>query len=232
MIQRNRLFQRTAPSRDAKVFYVFCEGKSRENDYFRYFLELDSRIKLEVIPPEENEDNSPTGLYNKACGFLIETQDNPVPKYELSDVDEVWFVIDTDKWGDKIAELRQVCCQRNQWLIAQSNPCFEVWLYYHTHTSKPTPADFAPSCNIAVSKHWKSFVNQHIDGGFDSRKHPIFVGEAIKNAQANYSEADGTIDLACTQVYQLAAHFYPYIRKTIEEGLAFMFRKGASTPHP
>lgn len=213
MILTNRLFQRAAPSRDAKVFYIFCEGRCRENEYFNYFEELDSRIILKIVPPEDSDNNSPEGLYKKACNFLVKTKDNPNPQYEFSNVDEVWFVIDTDQWKGKIDNLRKNCLNHERWMVAQSNPCFEVWLYYHLHSQKPKPED------VEKFNGWKSFVNKSIKGGFDSRKHSIFIGTAIENTKKNYSETNGKIDIACTEVFKLAETFYPFVKSVIEEGL-------------
>ncbi|MCC8143316.1 MAG: RloB family protein [Tannerellaceae bacterium] len=135
MILSNRLFTKAEPTRDAKVFYIFCEGKCREYEYFNYFRNISSKIKIEVIPPGEGAP-TPTKLYNIACKKLIKTAQNPNPEYQLvSEIDEVWFVIDTDDWGNKITELRTKSSQQ-QWKVAQSNPCFEVWLYYHIHKEK------------------------------------------------------------------------------------------------
>ncbi len=99
MILKNRLFTRAEPSIDARSFFIFCEGKHREPEYLLYFKEIDSKINVDVIRAEQHDNNSPTGLYEKACNFIIRTDKNPNPKYELLEMDEVWFVIDTDKWG-------------------------------------------------------------------------------------------------------------------------------------
>jgi len=67
MIIKNRIFTRVEPSRDAKSFYIFCEGNNREPEYLFCFKEIDSKINIEVIPAEKHGNNSPTGLYDKAC---------------------------------------------------------------------------------------------------------------------------------------------------------------------
>ena len=63
----------------------------------------------------------------------FEGSDDIAPKYELDlkQNDEVWFVIDTDEWGNKIISLKDDCNTKQSWNVAQSNPCFEIWLYYH-----------------------------------------------------------------------------------------------------
>ncbi|MDR2448992.1 MAG: RloB family protein [Prevotellaceae bacterium] len=214
MINKNRLYQKAEPTREAKVFYIFCEGKRREVEYFKYFVALDSRIKLEIIAPGEVENNSPEGLYAKACMFMMRTVENPFPKYDFADVDEAWFVVDTDDWKDKIDNLRSNCQKHQRWFVAQSNPCFEVWLYYHVYDSAPS------SSGMDVAANWKLLVDKSIHGGFDSRLHPVFIEQAICNAKKNYCKKDGKIAVASTEVYQLAEKFFPFIQKIIRRLLA------------
>lgn len=66
MILTNRLFERQAPNREAKCLYIFCEGARREYNYFEYFREIDSRIKIEVNKLKPHDNNSPKGLYELA----------------------------------------------------------------------------------------------------------------------------------------------------------------------
>ena len=136
MILTNRLFTRRPATRDAKSVYIFCEGVKREYQYFDYFKEIDSRINIEVYKLTPEENNSPLGLYQIACNCIVRNNENPNPKYEFLEDDEVWFVLDTDH--DKldtrkpqIEKLRTDCEKRNRWNVAQSNPCFEVWLFNH-----------------------------------------------------------------------------------------------------
>jgi hypothetical protein len=213
MILKNRLFERKAPDRSAKIFLIFCEGNKREPHYFKYFNEISSQIRLEVVHAEPHDNNSPTGLYNKASEYVIKTAENPNPKYDLNDNDEVWFVIDTDDWGTKIDELRGMCLNYSNWLIAQSNPCFEVWLYYHFYKELPVFE------NIDISENWKLKLDQIVKGGFDSRKHPIFVKNAIENSKMIFEERNRIVEVGCTEVFKLAEKFYPLVSEEIEIGL-------------
>jgi hypothetical protein len=108
MILKNRLYERKDPFRDAKLFIIYCEGKRREPEYFSYFNEISSRIKLEIIPAEHRGDNSPTGLYEQACFDTLDVGENPGKKYDIDKDDQIWFVIDTDEWGQKIEEMKLV----------------------------------------------------------------------------------------------------------------------------
>lgn len=132
IISKSRLYSRSEPTREATLIIIYCEGKERESLYFNYFSEINSNIRIEVEAPEHDGDTSPTGLYDKAEKHIIKTDSNNI-KYELTDGDTVWFVIDTDSWEGKITELRDRCKTKSNWFVVQSNPCFEVWLFYHFH---------------------------------------------------------------------------------------------------
>jgi hypothetical protein len=215
MILTNRLFTRRPPSREAKSIYIFCEGVKREVQYFEYFKELDSRINIEVYPLQPNEDNSPLGLYNIAEKCLIKTDENQNPKYELLENDEVWIVLDSDR--DKrdsrtpqILELRTNCDHKG-WLIAQSNPCFEVWLHNHFYSSIPAIKE------VEKCSSWKQYLNGKSGGGFDSRRHPILINDGISNSIATYSEIERTPNPGSTSVYLLAESIYSLVAEQIEE---------------
>ena len=111
--------------------------------------------------------------------------------------------MDTDTHGNPHREksLKAVRseCYKQSWRIAQSNPCFEVWLYYHQAAEKPTFEE------IAISKEWKKQVNDLYKGGFNPKKHPILVQTAIKNAEAVFCfNQEGFPDIATTEVFNLA----------------------------
>lgn len=218
MIITNRLFERVPANREAKSIYIFCEGAKREFDYFEYFKELDSRINIEVYKLHPHENNSPLGLLNIVEKCIIKSDENPNPKYSFIDGDEVWIVLDTDKDKElsresQIEIIQKKCSELGNWNLAQSNPCFEVWLYYHLHSEKP---DFA---NSEICAEWKQLVNTSINGGFDSRRHPIFIVTASKNATKNFIVIDGKPDIGCTEVFFLANTIIPLVGSKLEKVL-------------
>jgi len=210
MILTKRLFTRRDPEKDAKSIYIFCEGKKREFQYFQYFQGIDSRINIVIHPLKGNEDNSPTGLYELAVQNLLKTGANPSPKYELLEGDEVWFVIDTDTWGAKVAELRSLCGPQQSWKIAQSNPCFEVWLYFHFFENQPA-FQWVEICNS-----WKTFLPEAVPGGFNSNKHPIYIGRAIENSNKCFVLENGEPATGCTEVFYLGQVVFEFCRRKIE----------------
>jgi hypothetical protein len=185
MILTNRLFERVAPSREAKNIYIFCEGAKREYNYFLFFRERDSRINIEIYKLDSKEDNSPLGLLKIAEKCIVKTAKNPNPKYNFIEGDEVWIVLDIDKDKNDSREaqiefVKKECKRKNNWFLTRSNPCFEVWLYYHLFSERPMLNE-AEKCPA-----WKKYVNESVIGGFDPRKHPIFIETASRNAANNF----------------------------------------------
>ena len=67
-----------------------------------------------------------------------------------------------------------------------------------------------------LCKSWKQKVNESYDGGFDSRKHPIFIEEAIKNAELSFKpDVIGGPTKGATEVYLLAKSIFNVIKNKI-----------------
>ena len=193
MIQRRREYGKQEPSRDAHKIYIVCEGKGTEPDYFAFFEGLSSNLEVVTIPPTDGND--PLRLMKQAKQKLIEEEREYTVDYKQGDT--VWFVIDTDEWDKqgKISPLRKFCTNQNStisekldevktyqaWNVAQSNPSFEIWLYYHFYNNKPK-ADEVEEC-----ASFKEYVFNHISGGFDFAKDPVRLEDAIANAEKNNS---------------------------------------------
>lgn len=211
MILTNRLFERQAPSREAKSLYIFCEGKEREYDYFKYFKGIDSRINVEVNKLTPTDNNSPKGLYLLAQNSFSGDK----PKFTLQENDEVWIVLDTDpdKSNSREEQIKQIkadCKAKDNWFVVESNPCFEVWLFFHQNTK----AEEFESDDIC--KSWKQKVDTSYKGGFDSRRHPIFIEEAIKNAESNFNTDENDRPLkGSSEVYLLAKSTFTVLKNKI-----------------
>ena len=219
MILTNRLFKRELPSREAKSIYIFCEGAKRESQYFRYFKEWDSRINLEIYQLNPHEDNSPLGLLAIAKQSILSSEkNNHNPKYTFQENDEVWIVLDTDidktrSRKPQIIQIEQFCEQKKGWFVVQSNPCFEVWLYYHSSSKKPV---FEGDAYCAA---WKKMLDSSISGGFNSRRHPIYIERAIGSAEDNFELHDGAPNTGSTEVFELAKSIFPLVKAKIAEEL-------------
>ncbi|HMQ46645.1 MAG TPA: RloB family protein [Saprospiraceae bacterium] len=222
MLIQNRLFEKEAPDRNASCIYLFCEGIKRELEYFRFFQNKDSRLKVEVYPFSPNEDNSPRGLMDMAKKCFFISDENLSVKYEIQEEDEVWIVLDSDpdKWDSRrtqIEEVKKFCMENKGWNVAESNPCFEVWLYYHRSNVK---AEFEGEGSC---KNWKQLVDQEFKGGFDSRKHPINIETATNNAKLNYAVDENEKPLVgSTAVFRLGHNLLKLLKPKIDKALKKM----------
>lgn len=196
MLLANRKFTRELPTKEAKSLYIFCEGLKREYEYFNFFKEKDSRINVIIYQLSHDEDNSPLGLLAIAEKNIIQTKRSSEPKFDFQKNDEVWLVLDTDpdkqqSRKEQIKILRNKCQEYIGWDIAESNPCFEVWLYYHKHSK----FEDIPDKNICKS----------YNGGFDSRRHPIFIEEAVENSKNNFHvDLNSNLSPGSTELHRLA----------------------------
>lgn len=204
-IIRPRHYERQEPSKDSRKVYIYCEGSNREYKYFLFFSGLSTNINIIPIPSKDGKTD-PEKLMQAAI-IDFEGTDNCIPKYELDlkQNDEVWFVIDTDEWGPKIPILRNYCKTKQCWNVAQSNPCFEIWLYYHFFTEMPIDGE------VLSYESLKQYVDNKIPGGFDSRKMPARLCDAISNSEKLYSETNEEPNKYSTQVYMLGRVIYPFV---------------------
>lgn len=206
-LTRNKLYQRKSPSREAKKVYIFCEG-DREVSYFNYFCGISSNIDIIAIGNKEGKSD-PIKLKDQAIDYFQETT------LSADYHDEVWFVIDTDRWNEneKISRLKIFCEQQmekneNRWEVSQSNPSFEVWLYYHFMEDKPKEEE------VRAYTTFKEYLNYKIKGGFDARKAPINIRKAIDNSLKHFERDDrGQPIRYTTEVHCLAQSIYPFLKE-------------------
>lgn len=195
-------YEKKAPFRDASLFVIVCEGQNREVDYFRFFDGMSSRLK---IVPVSNADGSSAPERLIPCAIDAEREYGFTP-----DTDRLWFVIDTDRWRNALHLLRAEAAQRQYWNVAQSNPCFEVWLWFHAKAGHPAIDD------VGQCKAWKAHLPAVIKGGFNADTHPAVIATAIMNAQTGY-EGEGYFPRpGSTLVWQLAAELLPLISKELD----------------
>ena len=224
MIRRIRDYNKREPSRDAHKIFIICEGKGTEPSYFAFFEGLSSNLQVITIPPTDGTD--PLKLLERAKQVLLDSEKG----YSLDYLhrDTVWFVIDTDTWEEegKIAPLREFCALQNAtiplkydevkaydaWNVAQSNPCFEIWLYYHFYDIMPVADD--------VEKHasFKEYVGSNISGGFNFEKDPVRLEEAIANTEKNHTvDGDGKLCAYSSEVFLLGKEIDRFVKSDIRK---------------
>jgi len=203
--------------------YLICEGEGTEPDYFTFFKGLSSNLEIIPIPPESGTD--PMKLLELAKIKLLNEDSRYIMDYLAND--SVWFVIDTDSWEKegKITPLRDFCRENNTgflekyteikpysaWNVVQSNPCFEIWLYYHFFKDIPNSEE------IESYSSFKAYVGNAISGGFDFQKDQVRVKTAVENAKSNFNySADGKLALFSTEVYKLAEEILLFVNQHLD----------------
>lgn len=207
MLNPNKLgldYVKSKKHRDAKIIYIFCEGGVREFDYFNFFADKSSRLKINVYPPFEGQS---------APERLLENADSILKQDVNSKTDEVWFVIDTDKW-----EIRDFIkkCKQKRYEVVVSNPSFEVWLYFHIKSIPPKQK----------SIKWKEFLNEEIRGGFDSNIHPLLIERAIKNSREHFKGSQQFPEINSTSVFYLGERIFATTKREVD----YYFKKYKTNP--
>ena len=224
MITRRKDYTKHAPSKDASKIYIVCEGAETEKGYFNFFEGLSSNLELIVIPPEDGTD--PLKLMALADRILL----SDTRRYSLDFMqgDQIWFAIDTDSWEKegKIQPLREFCaCQNDSiarqysemkpyqaWNVAQSNPYFEIWLYYHLYSTLPDEG------MVKEYPSMKAFVDSLIVGGFDFQKDPARIDDAIRNTETNfYRQDNGNPALFATEQFLLGKEIFRFVGSEIRK---------------
>lgn len=195
-------YKKKDPYRDAKLYIIVCEGEKREYDYFNFFNGISSKLKVHTYSPVDGY-SSPNHVINNA---KIHSE-----KYDLTNDDEVWIIVDVDSHKDLIHDVVKEVKDRN-WFIAISNPCFEVWLFYHFKDNLP---EKVPTNCLS----WKKIVHNVVNGGFDSLRHPTFINRAIENSKRNYSKDGYMPKLGSTSIFNLGKKIYEQTENVINEYL-------------
>ncbi len=193
----NRSYKKsTGKHRDARCFFIVAEGE-REEDYFLWFERKSKRIRVEIIE-REGKASAPKHMLARLQKFLPESAVQPG--------DQVWFVLDVDRWKrESIEELRALCTDYEGWATAISNPCFEVWLLFHFNEAIPD--------NPTTSKMFKQLLHELTPGGYSVER----FAPAIATASANAKAADPTPahdypdTVATTKVYRLAEELQRFL---------------------
>lgn len=124
-MRKRKDFERLEGIKSARLVVIAAEGRDTENIYFESMKVslCASDVHVEVLHRDSNE-SSPEHVYKQIRNFIIE--------YNIEDDDQLWIVIDKDKWKDKmLSSVAQYCVQKNNLNFCVSNPCFELWLLLH-----------------------------------------------------------------------------------------------------
>lgn len=126
--EREDLFRESNSLEKEKIIVLAFEGNDTEEIYFDEFksseLFDDALIFLHLLKrPKTDTNSAPNHVFKK---LKKEAKD----EYNFKDTDELWMIIDTDRWKN-IPEIITECKKQTNMFVAVSNPCFEFWLLLH-----------------------------------------------------------------------------------------------------
>lgn len=210
MIRKKRGYTRETPKnllRDYKVFAIACEGGKKEPQYFKLFEHLSNRIKVDIIEDKVQDEELLHKFETKSAPkWVLDRAVKYIEQEGLIDEDELWFVMDIDRWEtSQLIEIINYCKNYPNWNIALSNPCFEVWLYLHKNESLDRLE--STSC-----KDLKKHVAGLDQGGYQALNYITLLKEASNNASK--IDADSKSDLPeenQTKIYRLIDSIFEFV---------------------
>ncbi|MBQ9215193.1 MAG: RloB domain-containing protein [Prevotella sp.] len=124
-MRQRKDFTRSEGKKSARLVIIATEGTDTEPIYFEAVKAnlCSSNVHVEVLERTEGGSN-PENVYHQLQSFKDE--------YNIEDDDELWVVVDRDKWTEKmLSEVALYCHQDSNLKFCVSNPCFELWLLLH-----------------------------------------------------------------------------------------------------
>ena len=188
--RKNRAYKKGQAYKDSRKFIIICEGK-REASYFRYFHNRYQKLVVEILEPTDDfhGQSAPKKLTERANQYIVDEE------WDDTLDDELWFIVDTDRWGGALHNLAHFCSNTRNWFLGNSNPCFEVWLFYHLDCRRISEFN---------SQNVKKMLNDQTKGGYNLQRYVLNIEAAIKCASRLDLHPDKNIaDVGTTKVYQL-----------------------------
>jgi hypothetical protein len=186
---------------DAEKLYILSyEGTVSEKKYFNDFRESkffnDSGL-VEIVPlkREKNTGSDPISVKR----LLKKAKSS----YKFKKTDEFWLIIDRDHWETKhkidFDKLVIDCNKENNFFLAMSNPCFEIWLIMHlkdiTEYSEEVANKLLKNASESSKKNYIDVVlgNLQDNGrGYNKRPNPEIFLPLTKKAIERAKNLDNT----------------------------------------
>jgi len=172
--RKKRPIERSLKSlRDTRLLIIATEGRITEKQYFAQFH--NRRVQVKVIPTGEDNKSSPEYVLERLKHFRQE--------HELEANDELWLMIDVDRWQDKKLSSVTQEAKASGFKLAISNPCFETWLLCHYILPTITTASckkITEQLNDELKKVYNSGYNK---AKLDTDHFKPYVKQALQNAK-------------------------------------------------
>lgn len=213
--ERIALFRESSTKPKEKIFVLAYEGNNTEALYFEE-LKVNERFNDDLIylvslrRPKNDTNSAPIYVFKK---LKKEAKD----EYNFGAGDELWMIIDRDKWSN-IPEISTLCKKEGNFYLALSNPCFELWLLLHLKDlNEYNPQELKEIFeNKKISKkrtYLKRLLGTFFKDGYkDSNPKPErfipYIDDAIERAK--------TLDILAEEYpSSLGSHLYKLVEKII-----------------
>ena len=213
MRSRNSLMrERREAFRDARLIVIASEGKDTERIYFKALAKeyTNPRVHVHILERSVDEQN------NSSPEHVLKQLNDYKSQYELEADDELWLVVDKDRWTEAmLSRVATECALEVSMHMALSNPCFELWLLLHLEDA----ASLTPEEQMLWMKNRRKSKNadpylkvrlrqkmgSYHEAAYDAEMLIVHVEEAIARAKVlDKNPSDRWPQTLGTRVYLLA----------------------------
>jgi uncharacterized protein YqgV (UPF0045/DUF77 family) len=184
---------------DTRLLIIATEGRITEKQYFAQFR--NRRVQVKVIPTGEDNKSSPEYVLERLKHFRQE--------YALEANDELWLMIDVDRWKDKKLSLVTKEAKKSGFKLAISNPCFETWLLCHYSLPTVTTA----SCQQITARLENELKQVHNSGYNKAKLNTDYFKPYVEQALKNAKQLDN--NLSARWPNQVGTHVYKVVDQLI-----------------
>lgn len=213
MRSRNSLMrERREAFRDARLIVIASEGKDTEQIYFKALAKeyTNPRVHVHILERSEAEQN------NSSPEHVLKQLNDYKDQYALEADDELWLVIDKDRWKEAmLSRVATECAQDEYMHMALSNPCIELWLLLHLIDATSLSSEEQQQWleNRRTSRRTDPYLKMRLrlemgsyhEAAYDAQMLITHVEEAIEQAKAlDKNPTDRWPQTLGTRVYLLA----------------------------
>ena len=204
--------ERREAFRDARLIVIASEGKDTERIYLRALAKeyTNPRVHVHILERSEDEQN------NSSPEHVLKQLNDYKGHYELESDDELWLVVDRDRWTEAmLSRVATECAQDDYMHMALSNPCIELWLLLHlvdvTSLTSEEQQQWLENRRKSKSAYpylkvrLRQEMGSYHEAAYDAQMLIAHVEEAIERAKAlDKNPADRWPQTLGTRVYLLA----------------------------
>lgn len=203
-----------------KLFILSYEGTVSEKKYFEDFRKSDifnDSGLIEIISLKRPKDKGSDPINVKK---LLQKAKR---EHRFKNTDEFWLIIDRDDWesihNHNFESLVLDCKNENNFFLAMSNPCFEIWLILHlkdvNEFSDDEKQELLKNPKVGSSKNHIDKVLGDIQGrGYNKRPNPNIFLPKTQLAIDRAKELDNNKE---DYPSDLGSHIYKLVEKLLIE---------------